>query len=246
MYKIKFQQLTSRGDKAVNQDFMLNRIEQDYALFVLADGLGGHQAGELASRYFCQCFVKLAAKYSGSISNAPEKVVLRWFNAAVFMMSKAFYGNPDAHDAFTTCAILIITDDLVISAHCGDSRIYRINRDGIIWRTKDHSIPQQLFEDGELAENKMGTHPEQNQLTKSISIANTYPPDIHVYPAPSVNDTFILCSDGFWEFTKEHELVSLANQQVGKEPLLKQARMAQFRANGKSDNLTVQWVRIEE
>lgn len=244
MYKINFRQLTSRGDKVVNQDYMLNKIGEDYALFIVADGLGGHQAGEMASRYFCQCFVKLSAKYGGSINKAPEKIVLRWFNAAVFMMSKAFYGNPDAHDAFTTCAILIVTDKHVISAHCGDTRIYRINKDGIIWRTKDHSIPQLLFDEGELAENKMGTHPEQNQLTRSISIANTYPPDIAIYPKPSVNDNFIICSDGFWEFTKEHELETFANIELEKEYLLKQARMALFRANGRADNLTVQWVRV--
>ena len=246
MYKISLHQLTSIGDRAENQDYMLNKIEKDYAIFVVADGLGGHRAGAMAARYFCHSFVQLAAKYSRLIRKAPEKVALKWFNNAVYMMAKAFHGNPDAHDAYTTCAILIITDDNLVSVHCGDSRTYRINQKGIIWRTKDHSIPQQLFDEGELAEHKMGTHPEQNQLTRSISIANKFSPDIQVYPAPEIGETFILCSDGFWEFTKEHEFITLANADMDKLHLLKQAKMAIFRANGRGDNLTVQWIRIGE
>lgn len=246
MYKINFHQLTSIGDRAENQDYMLNKIEADYALFVVADGLGGHQAGEMAARYFCHSFVKFADKYGSLINHRPAKIAQRWFNAAVSMMADAFYGNPAADDAYTTCAILIVTAEHVISIHCGDSRIYRINNDSIIWRTKDHSVPQRLLDEGELAEHKMGTHPEQNQLTRSISIANKFAPDIEVYPAAEVGETFILCSDGFWEFTKEHELITLANADFQKVQLLKQAKMAKFRANGKSDNLTVQWVRIGE
>ena len=246
MHKISLHQLTSIGDRAENQDYMLNKIENDYALFVVADGLGGHKAGAMAARYFCHSFVKLATKYGSLLSNEPEKVVLNWFNASVHMMAKAFHDNPDAHDAYTTCVILIVTDEHVISAHCGDSRTYRINKDGIIWRTKDHSIPQQLFDEGELAEHKMGTHPEQNQLTRSISIANKFSPDIKVYPAAKTGENFMLCSDGFWEFTKEHEFIALANADMQKSYLIKQAKMALFRANGKSDNLTVQWIRIGE
>ena len=247
MHKFNLLQLTSIGDRAENQDYMLHKTEEDYALFVVADGLGGHQAGAMASRYFCHSFVNLADKYCRWLNyKSPEKVVSKWFNSAVRMMATAFDDDPVAYDAYTTCSILIITDNYTISAHCGDSRTYRINKSGIIWRTKDHSIPQKLFEEGELAEHKMGTHPEQNQLTRSVSIDNKFLPDINVYPAPMLGDTFILCSDGFWEFTKEHEFVTLASEEVQKLDLLKQARLAKIRANGKGDNLTIQWIRIEK
>jgi serine/threonine protein phosphatase PrpC len=145
-----------------------------YSVFVLADGLGGHQAGEKAARFFCHSFIQYATKYGILINNAPIQTVKKWFNDAVAMMADAFQGDPVAYDAYTTCVILIITDAYVISAHCGDSRIYRINPQGIVWRTKDHSIPQKLLDVGELDEHKMGTHPEQNQLTKSINITNQF------------------------------------------------------------------------
>ncbi len=82
-------------------------------------------------------------------------------------------------------------------------------------------------------------------MTRSIHISNKFLPDIHVYPPAQLGETFILCSDGFWEFTKEHELVALATADMDKIKLLKQAKLAMFRASGKSDNLTVQWLRIE-
>ncbi|BCG63381.1 MAG: PPM family protein phosphatase [Methyloprofundus sp.] len=244
MHKLDYRQLTSIGDKETNQDYMLVDITDDCAVFIVADGLGGHKAGEMASHYFCHSFVHLAAKYGPLVNRSPNKVVRKWLFKSIKMMEKAFQGDPVAKDAYTTCAILILTKKHVISAHCGDSRIYRINKGGIVWRTKDHSIPQQLFDGGELEEHEMGTHPEQNQLTRCINIANKFSPEIHVFSEPKLGETYVLCSDGFWEFTKEHEFISLATEAMDKDCLLKRAKMALFRASGKADNLTVQWVRV--
>ncbi|NOQ65088.1 MAG: serine/threonine-protein phosphatase [Methyloprofundus sp.] len=244
MFKIDIHQLTSIGDKANNQDYMLSKFDKEFALFIVADGLGGHKAGEIASRYFCHSFVTLASKFGPVVKKAPKKVVLMWFNAAVKLMAHAFIDNPDAQKSHTTCVILLVMEDYVIAAHCGDSRIYRINDERILWRTKDHSVPQKLMDEGALLEHRMGTHPEQNQLTRSVNIANKFAPDVHIYPAPEPGDTFILCTDGFWEFTKEYELIGLASGEMDKSRLLKQAKMAHLRANGHGDNLTAQWIRI--
>lgn len=115
MPKINFHQLTSAGDRAYNQDYMLNKIASNYSVFVLADGLGGHQAGEKAARFFCHSFIQYATKYGILINNAPIQTVKKWFNDAVAMMADAFQGDPVAYDAYTTCVILIITDAYVIS-----------------------------------------------------------------------------------------------------------------------------------
>ena len=89
----------------------------------------------------------------------------------------------------------------------------------------------------------MGLHPEQNQLTRTINIQKKYQVDVSVYPPVEKGETFILCTDGFWEFIKQNDLLQLSAIVSGKEELKKITRMMHLRAHGKGDNLTVQWVR---
>jgi PPM family protein phosphatase len=242
--KIKFYQLTAVGDRETNQDCMANHITEDFALFVVADGLGGHQAGEKASRFFCQGLLNQAAAYTSRIKSSPGKVFENWIDAAIDEMNLAFAGDAVANRAYTTCAILYIEDELVVTAHCGDSRIYRLNENRLLWRTRDHSVLQQLLDDGQISEEQMGTHPDQNKLTRSISVLKNHKPEINLYSPMQQGDTFVLCSDGFWEHTKQHELIHLAQTSIEKIDVAKQIKLAYLRAQGQSDNITVQWVRV--
>lgn len=241
--ELEFYQLTSIGNREVNQDCMAHKVCADYAVFVVADGLGGHQSGEKASQFFCRGLIALADIYRLQIQALGEAAVQAWITETVAGMRKLFAGDPAASDAHTTCAILYLDDERVITAHCGDSRIYRINAKSVIWRTKDHSVPQQLFNEGKISEWEMGVHPDQHKLTRSINISTPPLVDIVSFPAIKSGETFVLCSDGFWEFVKEQELLGLSQAGSGKPELQKMAKMAVLRAQGKSDNVTVQWVR---
>lgn len=240
---LEVHQLTSVGDREVNQDCMVHRICADYAVFVVADGLGGHCAGEKASHFFCRGLIAQAGRFQPQIQLQPEQALNDWIVAAVARMSQLFGGDPAALDAHTTCAVLYLDDERVMTAHCGDSRIYRLNPERMLWRTKDHSLIQQLFDEGKLSEWEMGIHPEQNQLTRSINVLVPPQVDIQMFPPMLAGETFVLCSDGFWESVKEQELLKLSQPDSGKAELKKMAQMAILRAHGRSDNCTVQWVR---
>ena len=241
--ELEFYQLTAVGDREINQDCMAHRVCADYAVFVVADGLGGHHAGEKASQFFCRGLLEQAQFFQPRIRQQPDKVVREWMLAAVNRMRELFEGEPHACNAHTTCAVLYLDDQRVVTVHCGDSRIYRLNPSAVLWRTKDHSLTQQLFDEGKISEWEMGVHPEQNQLTRSINVLTPPNVDIHVFPAMQSGETFILCSDGFWESIKEQEFLQLSQPDSGKDELKKVAKMAILRAQGKSDNCTVQWVR---
>ncbi len=241
--EIEFYQLTSAGDRKINQDCMANYVSRDYALFLVADGLGGHHAGELASRYFCQGMLTYLDQYQPLLKHDTVSVFARWIDDAVAEMARLFGADPNAEKAHTTCAVLYMDESRVVTAHCGDSRIYKINRQKVEWRTRDHSNTQKLLDEGKISEREMGLHPEQNQLTRSINILNLHKADIKTYPAVKKGDTFILCTDGFWEYIKEPELVHLAQCASVREELKKYARLTVFRASGSSDNVTVQLVR---
>lgn len=243
MLKLQCYQLTSAGDREINQDSMGRIIYKDYGIFVVADGLGGHQSGEKASRYFCQALLKLSNQYRPALIQDPVDTMTAWFDSAIEEMKTLFGTDPSASEAHTTCALLYLDAAQTITAHCGDSRIYRMNPNNVLWRTKDHSRTQELLDDGSITEREMGMHPEQNQLTRSINILYAHPPEIHVYPPIKLGETFLLCTDGFWEHVKSGELLDLAQPESGKNELGKFARLSVLRARGRSDNVTVQWIR---
>ena len=243
---LEFYQLTSVGDRDVNQDCIAQNITDEYALFVVADGLGGHHAGEKASQFFCQGVFRQALKYQQLLKSSKGKeksVLVEWVSAAITDMETLFSGDAEAGNAYTTCVILYLDKDFTATVHCGDSRIYRLNEKQLLWRTKDHSLIQQRLNEGEITEREMGLHPEQNQLTKSINIKYKQNSEIKLYPPIKKGETFLLCTDGFWEFLKEKDLMQLAALDSGRNELMKTAKMMHFRAGGRGDNLTVQWIR---
>jgi len=227
---------------------MAHKITSDYGIFVVADGLGGHQAGEKASYFFCQGLIRQTSNYQPLLKQARPKaakaIMANWLTAAVDEMSLLFAGDQHAKNAHTTCVVLYLSQYFTATAHCGDSRIYRLHPKKVLWRTKDHSLIQKQRDEGHISEREMGLHPEQNQLTRSINIEKLYPAEIHIYPSAKTGETFILCTDGFWEFIKEKDLLQLGSPECDLDELKKIAKLMHFRAHGKGDNLTVQWIRI--
>jgi PPM family protein phosphatase len=244
--QLEFFQLTSPGDREINQDSMAHIVDDEYALFIVADGLGGHQAGEKASQFFCQGMLKSASKYCKLMAQNPTDVFLVWINDAINEMRVLFADDQLANNAYTTCAILYLDDRISMAAHCGDSRIYRMTAQEVSWRTRDHSIPQDLLDLGLISEDQLAQHAEQNQLTRSINVNMNHAIDIKLLPVIKTNETFILCSDGFWGYVKEDELLELADLESDKASLTKLARLSIYRAKGKSDNVTVLSVRCRK
>lgn len=240
---LQFYQLSLPGDRESNQDSTAHIIDDSYALFAVADGLGGHHAGEKASRVFCRGMLDFAETYSKLMAQDPVGAFLRWIDAAINEMRAEFSDDLWASEAHTTCALLYLDKRLALTAHCGDSRIYRLNPNRILWRTKDHSLPQQLLDENRITEEQMAQHPEQNRLTRSINIMKMQKPEINLYSPIRRGETFIVCSDGFWGYVKQQELLQMAQLNSGEPELEKLARMCILRARGNSDNVTVQWVR---
>jgi PPM family protein phosphatase len=241
--QLEFFQLTNPGDRQYNQDYMAHIIENDYALFIVADGLGGHQAGEQASQFFCQGMLNCSRTFSKKIASNPASVFSDWIDEAVVEMKTLFNDDLIADQAYTTCAILYLDDDRAIAAHCGDSRVYRLNPKEIVWRTLDHSVPQDLLSVGLISEEELAHHPEQNHLTRSINVNRAQPVDIKLFSPILKNETFVLCSDGFWGNIKPDELLQLADLDSNIVNINRLAMLSVYRANGNSDNLTVMTVR---
>lgn len=242
---INYQQYTDTGDQNINQDYYAYKITDNWALFMTADGLGGHQAGEKIAKVFCETMLALAVDFASELQAQNSKAtILSWYNQALEKIAIDYAEDLAMQDAHTTFAMLWLDNSQTLTAHIGDTRIYRIIENSIS-RTRDHSVTQMLLDEGDISELEMGSHPDQNRLTRSVCLANIHQPTIKIHPVAHKNDRFILCSDGLWSNTSQQELLNLAQLTVTEADLMALAKIAIKRAKGNSDNVTLQWLKIK-
>ncbi|MBQ9229888.1 MAG: serine/threonine-protein phosphatase [Prevotella sp.] len=181
----------------------------DNRLFVLCDGMGGHERGEVASQTVCQLLVKWFSENIVDDSFTDEQLHAA-LEYAYTELDK--YDNGSPKKMGTTLTLLYIHNKGVTAAHIGDSRIYHIALTGnIVYQSRDHSLVFDLFQAGEISYDEMATFPQKNIVTCAMTPGkgNRMRPDIiHItYIAPE--DYFYMCSDGMLEQMSNEELVNI-------------------------------------
>ncbi len=245
MMNLDYAEHTDIGRRNANQDFYCHVITADWALFAVADGLGGHDAGDKASRLFCQALTGLVAGSALDFVQNPQGVIERlMIDAAQQMSDEITEDLPDA-DACTTCAMVWLSEKLLVTAHVGDSRVYRMDSESIHWRTRDHSLVQVLLDQGLISEEEMGTHPYQWNLLNSICTNRTPRPELKLHPPLQPGESLLLCTDGFWEMIPGDEMIALGRSANLSDALSKAVGEAVRRAGLRSDNVTVQLIRTK-
>ena len=181
----------------------------DNRLFVLCDGMGGHEHGEVASQTVCQSFVKWFEEdiTDDSFTDDQLRASLEY---AYTELDKFDDGN--LKKMGTTLTLLYFGNEGVIAAHMGDSRIYHIRpKDGVLYQSRDHSLVFDLFQAGEITYEEMGSFAQKNIVTRAMTPGedNRMRPDIiHITDVQS-GDYFYMCSDGMLEQMNNDELLSL-------------------------------------
>jgi serine/threonine protein phosphatase PrpC len=169
------------------------------ALFALADGLGGHGFGEAASALAVQSAVDAFADDPGNLDLCFELGQQR------IMEEQAASGNP--HGMKTTLVVLRVLDGRVRWGHIGDSRLYYFKKNKLIVRTLDHSVPQMLVATGEIKEREIRSHPDRNRLLRSMGVEWSSPRyQLGEELALVGDESFLLCSDGLWEWVDERQM----------------------------------------
>lgn len=199
---VTYSMLSKEGERENNEDNIgMFEREGEYC-FVLADGLGGHGKGELASLLAVNsCMEKFAEKGFG------EEILSESFMSAQESILKNQKLDPEAMDMKTTLVVLHIGKDTIQWGHIGDSRLYYFNNDKIVGRTIDHSVPQMLVAAGEIKESEIRHHPDRNRLLRVMGIDWDEPKYTLEDPLPRKGlQQFLLCSDGFWELIDEKKM----------------------------------------
>lgn len=199
--------------------------EDSLGLYVVADGMGGHVAGEVASRIAVEMVNKsfqrwIAEKASeNDLYGPPDDSLTLWGNyilSSIRMANKIVYELATEHKQYhgmgTTIVILLVTPTLIIAANVGDSRIYMV-RDGKLERlSRDHTFVGEQIEMGLMTEEESETSHMKHILTKNFGSAEEVEPDIFEME-PNNNDRFVLCTDGLTDLVEDEEILEMTNNE---------------------------------
>jgi serine/threonine protein phosphatase PrpC len=225
---------TGRQRRA-NEDSLLARSP----LFVVADGMGGAQAGEVASRIAVESF-----QPGLEDASSPELALAALARAANARIHELSHANAEQAGMGTTLTAVYVGEDEVAIAHVGDSRAYCL-RDGQLLRlTDDHSLVDELMRQGRLTPQEAVEHPQRSVITRALGPEGTVEVDTRSLQARA-GDVYLLCSDGLTTMLAEEEILAL----LLANPLLHDAGEALIAAAneaGGRDNITVVLIRLEE
>jgi serine/threonine protein phosphatase PrpC len=210
------------------------------SVYLVCDGMGGHNAGQIASELAAKQFLHAYYHLGGTAQEAARQAILQAHHYIAEMASKV----PSRYGMGTTLTALILKQDEGILAHVGDSRCYRL-REGVFEPlSRDHTLVARLVEQGILTPEQAKYHPQRNVIRQAVGVADPsepLEPDIETFPLQA-GDLYLLCSDGLTDMVDDAEIEAVLRE----EPPTRAAWRLVDRAlaNGGRDNITVVLVRV--
>ncbi|MCH1625694.1 PP2C family protein-serine/threonine phosphatase [Ferdinandcohnia quinoae] len=196
-------EISEKGGRKVNQDFVSFNVTERGGCWVLADGLGGYQGGEIASTTTGKVILE---EYE-------LKDDLNWIHSGIEKAQLKLHEQQETitgrKSMKTTIVVLHCEYDRAYWAHIGDSRLYHFREEKLISQTKDHSVCQALVNAGEITTDQIRNHEDRNRLYRVLGSDGLVKPTIQDEGIQILEeDAFLLCSDGFWEYVLEREMES--------------------------------------
>lgn len=228
-----------------NEDNFL--VDVDAGLFVVADGMGGHAAGEVASEIAVQAVAEVLleaedpeetrlARATPDPQDAIRERLRYAMNQASLRIRRAALEDPAQAGMGTTLCVLLIEDGVAHLGHVGDSRIYLFRDDGLQLLTRDHTVVQQEIDAGRLTPELARIVPHKNILTQSVGYHGPVEPDTATRPV-TAGDLFIICSDGLTDPLDDDALAEIIRTTPAED--LAEELVQQALDNGTEDNVTV-------
>ena len=212
--------LTDRGCvRSQNQDtYMTLQLDKNTLLCVVCDGMGGAKSGNVASQMAAEVFVQEVqrswmAGMSKERTSQLMQTAVRLANTTVFDQSRQF---EEFQGMGTTLVAALIQGKLATVVNVGDSRAYKVDRDGIRQITKDHSMVQLMVDRGELTPEMAKTYPGKNLITRAVGTESTVVTDVFQLEVEK-DDCLLLCSDGMSNMMDDQEILFEVVHGVNKE-----------------------------
>lgn len=223
--------------REINQDYMFTSetaVGKLPNLFLVADGMGGHKAGEYASRKAVEIIVEhIAAGESNQAVTLIKKAILE----ANRQLLKEALIDIDKEGMGTTIVAATIIGQKLLVANVGDSRLYVANEEGISQITKDHSYVAEMVRSGKIKKSEAKFHPDKNMITRAVGVFPSLDVDFFEIELKE-KDSILLCSDGLTNMVEEEEILNIIlDQNDLKEKTT--TLIEQANKNGGTDNITV-------
>lgn len=226
---------TSQGGRAYNEDSVGVRQDGQDGIFVVADGLGGHRFGKVASAYVKDALLEGWQPGEGDIA--------AWIRQQIAGVNRQVLALSQERKSVmkSTVVVLVIEGEQAVWANVGDSRLYYLHRDCIRNVTEDHSVAYKKYKAGEILREQIGQDEDQSCLLRAIGSEDRSEPDVHVCDVPlEAGDAFLLCTDGTWEYLRDEEiLIDLLKAKTAKEWAELLLLRVMERIDGENDNLTL-------
>ena len=236
--------LSNPGGRDNNEDYVTIAEHGNDRCFILCDGLGGHECGEVASSTVAEDVARLFEEKGDYATFLDDAFNMAQENLLALQKEKNLVNAMK-----TTLVVLVVTDTIMKWAHIGDSRLYRFFDKGKKYqRTRDHSMVQVLCDMGEITEKDMRHHEERNKLLRVMGSewsSKSY--DKSAILERGDKQAFALMTDGFWEYVEEEEMMMLLSKtKTAKDWMEAMAKLVFERADmSKTDNLSVICVRVD-
>jgi len=222
-----------------NEDFFIANVKG--AIFLVADGMGGHAAGEIASQLAATTVEEALLNDGAELTTAQRlQFAIQKANETVFETQRA---RPDCRGMGTTLTVLAFRESQSYVAHVGDSRAY-LMRDNILNQlTQDHSVVWPLYKSAIISKEDISRHPQKNLITRSIGTQPQVEADLHEGVAQE-GDVYLLCSDGLTDVLSDRQILELLAEKCRSSQELSDMLVDAANAGGGPDNITAIVVRL--
>ena len=237
---MRYSSLSEKGRRPNNEDVVFTRFDPRYPLIAaVSDGMGGHAAGEVASRIS----IEALDMWTRELCDAPQNVLVdAFFNANAQVISAAD-ADRKLRGMGATMVAAIFYHDHFITANIGDSRLYLVSSGDIRQVTFDHSYVQELVRRGFLTAEEARNHPRKNVITRCIGTESSFEPDVF-YTRWNPRDMVILCSDGLCDVLTEADMLALVQREPDLDALCRSLFEMAYE-KGSADNISLVLVRNE-
>ena len=193
---------TNQGGRSYNEDSVGHTTDGEHGLFVVADGLGGHALGEVASACARDTLIE------GWSAEQEDRST--WLEEVIGQANRNILDIQKERDKICKSTVVALTIDggKAVWAHVGDSRLYYLHRDEIRFITEDHSVAYKKYKAGEITRMQIATDEDQSSLLRTLGSEDRFTPQIRTCgDTIEPGDAFLLCSDGGWEFFRDTEVL---------------------------------------